>query len=185
MKKHILTATVLTLALGLGGCGSVKNTFGFGRNSPDEFTVVKRAPLSLPPSYSLRPPQPGATGPVEQSTTSVAKTAVFGTPAQTAEPSKEQDSGEYGLLQALGTERANPEIRDILDNDAGYVRLNDKSVAEKLIFWHDDTGTTDETVVDAPAEAARIHANKNQGKPLNEGDVPTIEKKQSTIDKIF
>lgn len=182
--NRFVTAAVLTLAIGLGGCGSVKNTFGFGRNSPDEFTVVKRAPLSLPPSYSLRPPQPGATGPAAQSTTNVARTAVFGAAPSSETPSEKSD-GEYGFLQTLGADRANPEIRDILDNDAGYVRLNDKSVAEKLIFWHEDTATADETLVDAPAEAARIQANQTQGRPLNEGDVPTIEKKQSTIDKLF
>lgn len=183
-RNSVLSAALLLLALGLGGCSSVKETFGFGRNSPDEFTVVKRAPLSLPPSYNLRPPQPGATGPVQQSTTNIARSAVFGG-TQPVVSSGESSGEDYSLLQTLGADQANPEIRDILDNDAGYVRLNDKSVAEKLIFWQQETDATDETVVDAPAEAARIHANQSQNRAINEGDVPTIEKKQSTIDKLF
>ena len=34
-----------------------------GKRSPDEFAVVRRAPLILPPDYGLRPPRPGETGP--------------------------------------------------------------------------------------------------------------------------
>lgn len=33
------------------------------KRSPDEFAVVKRAPLILPPEYDLRPPDPGAPRP--------------------------------------------------------------------------------------------------------------------------
>ena len=43
----------------LGGCsGTVQENLGIGKHSPDEFQVVRRAPLVLPPDYSLRPPAP-------------------------------------------------------------------------------------------------------------------------------
>src|SRR5690554_5294054 len=44
-----------------------------------EFTVVKRAPLSLPPEYALRPPEPGAPRPQEPSPTAQARQQVLGT----------------------------------------------------------------------------------------------------------
>ena len=35
------------------------------RVGPDEFAVESRAPLTIPPDYDLRPPQPGAARPQE------------------------------------------------------------------------------------------------------------------------
>src|ERR1700749_1505982 len=53
----------------LGGCSgdSLSRTFGLTRDAPDEYTVTTRAPLSMPPDYSLRPPRPGEARPQEQS----------------------------------------------------------------------------------------------------------------------
>ncbi len=61
----VLVATGLSLSLaGCGGMGdSLSRTFGFNRDSPDEFAVTTQAPLTLPPDYSIRPPRPGAPRP--------------------------------------------------------------------------------------------------------------------------
>lgn len=53
---------VLSLALFLTGCGEAGRIFGFDREGPDEFTVVRRPPLSVPPDVSLRPPEDESTG---------------------------------------------------------------------------------------------------------------------------
>ena len=53
----VLGAAVLSA---LGGCSGVSESLGFAKQSPDEFAVVRNAPLTLPPDYTLRPPQPGA-----------------------------------------------------------------------------------------------------------------------------
>ena len=47
---------VLALAAALSACAGLKN-------APDEFAVLRSAPLTLPPDYQLRPPQPGAARP--------------------------------------------------------------------------------------------------------------------------
>ena len=51
--------------LALAGCGqgTVQEALGMGKRSPDEFAVVSRAPLILPPDYGLRPPRPGRSRP--------------------------------------------------------------------------------------------------------------------------
>jgi len=38
---------------------------GIDAISPDEFAVESRAPLTIPPDFDLRPPQPGAARPQE------------------------------------------------------------------------------------------------------------------------
>ena len=43
----------------LTGCGSgadLKETLGLNREGPDEYRVVPRPPLSVPPEFNLRPP---------------------------------------------------------------------------------------------------------------------------------
>lgn len=63
----------------LAGCGEeMRKSFGLGKNAPDEFAVVRRAPLSLPPDFALRPPQPGAVRPQEGTVTDQARSTVLG-----------------------------------------------------------------------------------------------------------
>ena len=47
-------------ALLIAGCSDLKKSIGLERSSPDEFAVESRAPLTMPPDFNLRPPQPGA-----------------------------------------------------------------------------------------------------------------------------
>jgi len=180
MTKRVL---LLALLLCVSACSSVKRELGVDRNSPDEFMVVKRAPLTLPPDYTLRPPS--ATGSVPDSTATEAETAVFGkTPAPAAK--NESDSV---FLNKLGADNVSADIRAQIDAENGYIAVQNRTVADKLIYWNDANpplvNDKDASVIDAAAEAERLKQNKAAGKPLNQGVVPVIEKKKSTLDKIF
>ncbi|MBK5955442.1 hypothetical protein CCR92_15760, partial [Rhodospirillum rubrum] len=54
-----LVAAALLAPLALSGCSNAKKSLGLDRQPPDEFKVVTRAPLAMPPDFNLRPPQPG------------------------------------------------------------------------------------------------------------------------------
>lgn len=58
-----LAVAAVTLALGLSGCGgsgeTVGEALGYEQKGPDEMTVIKRPPLTVPPDFNLRPPRPG------------------------------------------------------------------------------------------------------------------------------
>lgn len=57
MTKTISRALAfVTAALIVAGCGESGRIFGFERGGPDEFTVVRNPPLSVPPQATLRPP---------------------------------------------------------------------------------------------------------------------------------
>ncbi len=56
MKRAVLLGVA---ALALAGCGESGRIFGFERGGPDEFTVVRNPPLSVPPQVTLRPPVHG------------------------------------------------------------------------------------------------------------------------------
>jgi hypothetical protein len=74
---------LMTGLFGLGGCarGSVQDALGLGKRAPDEFAVVKRAPLIVPPEFDLRPPDPGAPRPNIGRTSDQARVALTGTPS--------------------------------------------------------------------------------------------------------
>ena len=59
-SRTVLVLPVLFLALGVGGCTEARRAVGWEKSPPDEFRIMTRAPLSMPPDYGLRPPTPGA-----------------------------------------------------------------------------------------------------------------------------
>lgn len=50
----------------LSGCTDLKQMVGLDQPMPDEFAVESRAPLTVPPDFDLRPPEPGAPRPQEK-----------------------------------------------------------------------------------------------------------------------
>jgi len=52
------------------------------KRAPDEFAVVRRAPLIVPPDYDLRPPDPGAPRPNIGTTSDQARVAMTGNQAE-------------------------------------------------------------------------------------------------------
>ena len=60
----------------IAGCSDFKKTIGMEPTLPDEFAVESRAPLTIPPDFDLRPPQPGASRPQEKSSDQQAKQTI-------------------------------------------------------------------------------------------------------------
>ena len=78
MRRWLGIGGAIVPLLLLAGCGrgTVQEALGMGKRAPDEFTVVSRAPLILPPDYGLRPPgsgesRPGVDTPTEQARASL------------------------------------------------------------------------------------------------------------------
>ena len=170
-KQILLSFALLTLA----GCEGTKEQLGLSRTVPDEFAIIKRAPLEMPPDYSLRPPRPGATRPQEAAPELEAQRAMFGEQATTSAPAK-ADGGEAAILQRAGTSINQPNIRQQVDEETSKLSPREKPVAEKLLGW--TTGGSDEpeaSVVDPKAETERLKKNIEEGKPITDGETPVIE----------
>jgi hypothetical protein len=175
---------VILAALALGGCESFNQAIGLEKTIPDEFEVVSRAPLAIPPDYGLRPPQPGAAPTQEVSSTDQAKQTIFRAGGQDAAlPGADQRSkGENVLLQEAGAADAAPHIRETITEeqkeDAGKV---DNSFVNKLLFWepNDKSGRTD-TVIDPTLEAQQLKGGQAaataQQTPTGLTGAPVIER---------
>lgn len=158
-------------ALALAACSGASETLGLSKKSPDEFQVIKRAPLALPPNYDLRPPRPGAPRPQEQTPASEARETIFGTAEKTAQ--KAPGSAGNTLLQKAGSAQIDPAIREKIDSEVETIEDKNTPVAKKL-FGLGRSGDS-ASLVDAKAESERLQKNAEEGKPVTEGQTPVIE----------
>lgn len=176
---------VVLLPLFVAACegNTVQDTLGLSREAPDEFTVVSRPPLTVPPEFTLRPPKPGE-APLGTTAEDKARGLLTGTaPATPAKAEPLASGAAASLLKRAGADAADGEIRDKLgvDERTPVDTSNAKTLLEQI-----RGNEKNEPTVDAEKETERLRANKNAGKPLNEGDVPEANpESDSLIDKIF
>lgn len=176
---HIRATTPLLLAalLGLTGCGSdLARTFGLQRDTPDEFIVTARAPLSMPPSYMINPPRPGASRPQEigarnaTEATLVPQSSLITAAAGTS-------AGQQALVQAAGP-AAPADIRSRVDAQAA-IDSPGPGFTDKLMFWTlpKEPGIT----VNAEKEAQRLRENAALGQSNEDGETIIIRPKRRNI----
>ncbi|HYE00408.1 MAG TPA: DUF3035 domain-containing protein [Alphaproteobacteria bacterium] len=183
-RPTLRLAALAAALLVLSGCGSVRQSLGLEKTVPDEFAVVSRPPLSMPPDYSLRPPRPGASGPGQPAARDVAAATVFGSARAPNAPVAIGTAGESTLLGLAGAGRADPNIRTTIDREATQLAVADTTIVDSIIFWRKPPPAGD--VVDPAAEAARIRANQAQGKPVTEGTTPVIvRKRRAPLEGLF
>lgn len=148
-----LTAVLVLSALGACSSGSVGDQLGMGRQAPDEFQVVERAPLILPPQYNLRPPTPGAPRPQEGSTSQQAQRALLGAPLTP----EAETAGQVALLDAAGADVAQPDIRNVIaEESTGLAGLDERRFWFILDFQRRAYARADATPLDAESEARRL-----------------------------
>lgn len=57
MTQKSVAFVIISILLALSGCDpTVKRYLGIERKAPDEYSVVKSSPLSVPPNFDLTPP---------------------------------------------------------------------------------------------------------------------------------
>lgn len=177
----------LLAALSLSGCSDARRALGYDKAPPDEFTVVARAPLSQPPDFTLRPPQPGAPRPQEGTTRDQAKGALLTsakgmTATNASAPARSQ--GETMLLAKAGADRTEPDIRRKVDEETTGLIEADKSFTDKILFWQEKPQPGE--IVDAGKEAKRLRENAAAGKPATEGETPQfVRGEKGLLEGIF
>ena len=178
-SRLIAPASVLIL---LNGCGdtSLTRTFGLVRDTPDEFTVVTRAPLSMPPDYTIRPPQPGAPRPQEVSERSQAESALV--PDAALGTRAGVSPGQAALLRDAGGSGPS-DIRRRVDQEARLAGEDDDFI-NKLLYWR--SGDPQKALVDPAQEARRLRQNSALGQSPVTGETPIIrEKKRGWFQDLF
>ena len=163
----------------LGGCEQTREAFGLQKSSPDEFSVVTRAPLAIPRDYGLRPPAPGAQRPQEVTTKNEAKDILLSSGsngAQRYHGGKKLSRGEFALLSKAGAQNADPSIREMVSRESSVLAIKDGQFLATLMSWRNKERPG--IIVDAGNEARRLRENAALGDPPVKGTTPVIKRKQ-------
>ncbi len=189
MKSTQVLLLAAVTALLLAGCDSVRNAAGLSKSAPDEFAVVTKAPLIIPPDFNLMPPRPGAAPLNQVGPTQAAQSALFNNdPAAVAAAIPgDASQGEKLLIANAGAASVSPTIRQQIAADNAGLQATDSSFTDRVLFG----GSEDEgTPVDADAEAERLgkaapgSTGPATSTPTTE-DVPMAEDKGGWFDWLF
>lgn len=152
------------VAVALIGCQSIREAAGVTKSPPDEFAVVTKAPLVIPPDFNLKPPKPGAAPTNQSSPTDLAQVALFGDdPATVAAnlPNKYSPE-EKTILATTGAAEANHDIRQQIAADTKAMSTANDSFTDQLLFSSGPDPNAGHPV-DADAEYDRLATSKTAG----------------------
>jgi Protein of unknown function (DUF3035) len=154
MRSYLRVSGLIALsAIALSGCESTRNSLGLNKVVPDEFRVVSKAPLVVPPNYALRPPLPGEPRPQELQPDSAAREALLGQRAAI-----NRSEGEKLFTARAGAENADPLARYVVDDEFGDLAYKEKSFADRVMFWKPEKKAPVDPNVAMTKEAANVDA---------------------------
>ena len=173
---------VIGVIASLGGCEQAREAFGLKKSAPDEFSVVTRAPLAIPPDYGLRPPTPGVQRPQEKSTKNEAREILLRkgpNVGQGAPGGKQLTTGEVALLGKAGARNPDPSIREKISRESAVLAESDDKFLARLMFWQ--VKEPPGRIVDPDNESRRLRENSALGDAPVKGTTPVIERKEKGI----
>lgn len=131
MRSLITVLAITAMGASLSACSSASKALGLTKQAPNEFNILTKAPLTVPPEYNLRPPQIGASSAENNYTQEAARKALIGD-VDAAEPSR----GEIVLMTKAGVGRADQEIRLVIDGSNSVEKKSD-GFSNRVLFWRD------------------------------------------------
>ena len=97
----------------LSGCGSeLSDVLGTNKLPPDEFTILTKPPLIVPPEYNLSPPAEGEIRPNAQQPNRQLQSILFG-----QNKTDDFSSSEISLMTGSDVAEAIPNIKEVLDSE--------------------------------------------------------------------
>ena len=130
MSKIKLFAALGTGIFAITACTSGSS----GTGTPDEFRVVTKAPLTVPPNYQLRPPPAGGSVPAELDESRVnAVPQAFG-----ADIGASASMSERALVASAGANAVSGVIRTQVDYDETRTIRKSQSIVDRVLFWRAD-----------------------------------------------
>jgi hypothetical protein len=166
MRNFLRGCVLLGVACSLASCDTIRDAAGLTKQPLDEFAVVTKSPLIIPPDFNLHPPKPGAPPLNQVAPTTAAQEALYsGDPTAIANAvTGDYSQAEKLLLANSGGAIADSSIRRTIAADNTKAEDTNPSLTDKLLF-----GESADTSGDKPVDAAAEQAKMNGG---NVGDAP-------------
>lgn len=160
-------AVLISLSPILTGCDGVKKSLGLDHDPPDEFSVVTRAPISLPPDFNTLPtpetPQhisqaseedvvgapdmrPQETAPITR-----AQKSLFGQELKTSMTKERLTQGERAFVTQVQNQVPDwnnrpRNVQQLIQEETHIQTGNKKTWVKKLLFWQKDKTRTKEAL---------------------------------------
>ena len=160
-RQSILTAIAIIVVFGLSACSDFRRSIGNEKSKPDEFQVVVRPPLSLPPGFSDT-----AENIIQKSETSQGDAQ-----SQTAKllgTNNIENSSFTGLFDFSSVP---DDIRTKVDEETYGVQLEKRLPLQILFGGLPDVGP----VLDKMAEDSRLRRNRIEELAPTEGGTKAID----------
>ena len=181
-KRLPIVAAGLAM-IALSGCQNVRDAAGITKKAPDEFAVLRRAPLAVPPSFELRPPRPGERPLPQIDPQQQARSVVLRNRNPGVAGSGQLSTSEQALLARTNPGAVDPDIRQKVDRESALLAVDQRNFVEQLMFWREQPPPG--VLVDPKGERRRLQENDALGRTLTEGETPTLERKETIRNRIF
>ena len=156
MTKTVFSALALGGALAMTACGTSGSSERAG--TPNEFRIIKKAPLTVPPEYSLRPPEVGVVTPAELSRERAERTLSFG-----EQVGVDASASERILVAKAGAISVSPIIREAIDYDeAGILRKN-AAIGDAVTGWTGSEEELEEASTDSATGGESVTIERSGG----------------------
>jgi hypothetical protein len=150
----------------LGGCGSLAKATGSSKSAPDEFKVLAKPPLVIPPEYGLRPPTPGENRALLLDPAAQAQAALFG-----RDVGRSATAGERALVAAAGAQAVDGNIRQVVDIESANVVRKSQGFTDRLLQFEDGADPL------GPSTDAERLAEEEATRRVTGGEAVVIERK--------
>ena len=164
MNKLFQILGVVTLLSMLSACSDFRKAIGTEKSSPDEFQVVVRPSLVLPPNFSSRPT--AATG--AETAASIASDAQ----AQASVLLGARETGASDYSDIFAFDKIVEDVRSKVDEETAGIKFERRLPIQVLFGGLPDVGP----VIDKMAEDRRIRRNRLENRSLSYGATPAIDK---------
>ncbi|MEM7121374.1 MAG: DUF3035 domain-containing protein [Pseudomonadota bacterium] len=186
LRRSFTLVSIVLLTGAVTACEQARQSLGLGKNPPDEFKIVSRAPLVVPETFALPSPSPGKTRPQELQPQEDAQAALFGRPLGTGEQPT-YSAGEQSVLVAAQTDDDVEDIRDTIDREYAELYAEENDWVDDVLFWKDEEDPT-ALLIDPDREADRLQSNAALGVPANEGEFEGVvvePREKAILEDIF
>jgi len=164
MNKLFQILGAVTLLSMLSACSDFRKAIGTEKSSPDEFQVVVRPSLVLPPNFSSRPT--AATG------VQTAATVASDAQAQASVLLGARETGASDYSDIFAFDKIVEDVRSKVDEETAGIKFERRLPIQVLFGGLPDVGP----VIGKMAEDRRIRRNRLENRSLSYGATPAIDK---------